>query len=151
LDRDPIIYKIILFSCLCQLSSLSSFPSSHPPTAMATDAPVGKDTRRGWHKLGDRDSRDGGTVGGEEGRPKDGPVEPPDRSICTPSARYFRAHHGARPAHYLRHLVVPRQGMPGVILQSYYHLISSIIFLLEQVATIHNALNVFDKMAQATN
>ncbi|PUZ49177.1 hypothetical protein GQ55_7G305300 [Panicum hallii var. hallii] len=39
---------------LKQLSSLSSFPSSHPPTAMATDAPVGKDTRRGWHKLGDR-------------------------------------------------------------------------------------------------
>ncbi|PVH35936.1 hypothetical protein PAHAL_7G312300 [Panicum hallii] len=52
---------------LKQLSSLSSFPSSHPPTAMATDAPVGKDTRRGWHKLGDRDSRDGGTLTMEHG------------------------------------------------------------------------------------
>ena len=54
--------------------------------------------------------------GSEEGRFEDGPVEVPDRSRRTPRARYFRAHHGARTAHHLQLLLVPRQGMPDAFL-----------------------------------
>jgi len=35
--------------------------------------------------------------------------------------------------------------------RSYHHLLPYIIYLLEQAATIHSALNVFDKTGQATN